>query len=615
MDSALIITLVYLIGTIFVVMAAVRFFNAPPMEPKEKKIQDILHSEPAIEPVIPKYVTERTRYYLYLSAFIGITLILYFFVSLIFPYVIAGITETKINSGYAVALVLGTLAFINFSQKLPFVNDTLTNWRNDLHKRAKIPDNALYVFDCLVNNEVNKSTETFKKNLAEILESKVNGETRVDIDKEDFNYRKNTIERKWARLVYLAYCLDKWGEQKQFSRHLKTESLHWLPLRSFYLETLYPEMVNYKNSALDEITIDQLKKKIDSTLIKVYWLVTILLFMANQSTEDPCIHLRNISWVVSPNKYFKFSYKQIMFTGTVVIIAIFLGALVGSGINFYLQNFLPTKYTVSPNNIRVWVIYGTLMFVVPLFATLSIKRFLTMHNIWAIRRPEDGTQPFAQRPWDIYFIVSFISYAITVIVLGAMALLGGMSAQALFYKLSVYCVLAFIAAMFICYLIDLPTPGWERDPWYYIKSIPAAILLGTLNVILLLYATLLFNDSNSFKFWNLPGDIIGRLIVQSVTAFIIGVAIYMTCRLSSKHYERRDNDVERSTIGWWTIKIGNFQKRVEAIHSTENNYEILADEELQALADVDNNIQLTNGNETLQGKVKTIMDDKILLAI
>ena len=616
MDSTLVITIVYFVGIIFVIISAVRFFNDPPMEPYDIEIKNILHSEPAIEPVIPKYVTERTRYYLYLGAFICITLALYFFVSLIFPLVVAKMFGGDLQFGYSVALVIGTLAFINFSKKLPFVYETLKNWKNDLHKRARIPDNALYVFDCLNKNEANKSTEAFKRILGEILDSKINGQPRTDIEKDDFYFEKNRIERKWARLTYLIHCLDKWENEKQFSRHLKTESLRWLALNAYYKDTLFPAMVKFKNAELDETAKELLKNTVSATLIKVYWLITLLLFMANRSTEDPCVHLKSIGWVVSTNSYFKFSYRHIFFTGSIVFCAILLGAALGSWINFLLKDVLPDTYSISPDDVRQWSIYGSLMFITPLFVTLSLKRFLTMHNMWAIRRPEDPVETFLQRPWEVYFPVSIISYATTVLILGTfVSFFGDREPLEVFNRLSVYCILSFISSMFVCYLIDTPSPGWEKDPKYYIKSLPVGMLLGILNVILLTYAALLFSDLNNFDIRQLTDETKGKLVVQCITVFIIGIVIYMTSKVGSKHYERRDSTEQRSTDGWWTVTIDNFHKRVQANRYSAKNYEILADEELQAVADVGDKVQMTNVKENLFVEVKEVVDDKIRVAI
>lgn len=616
MNETTITSLIYLAGTIFVSMAAIRFFNDPPFEPEEREVKDILHADPKIDPVLPKYVTERTRYHIYLSTFVFFTLLLYFFISLIFPSLITSLLGFDIKVSVTVALVLGTLAFMSFSKKLPFVAETLTTWKKDFHKRAKIPDKAMYVFDSLRFSEVNKATEAFRSNLKEILEPDQQGKVRADIDADYFLFDKDRLERKWARLVYLIHATDKWGTQSQFTRHLKTESLRWLQLRCYYQDKLLPMMVRYKQSDLDEATKSELKEKIDATLVKLYWLITLLLFMANKAAEDPCVHLKGIGWIVTPDKYFKFSYRHVIFTGTIVLVAILLGAASGAGINFYLQDILPDKYAVSPKKIWQWVIYGTPMFVLPLVITLSLKRFLTMHDAWPVRRPEDRKETFAKRPWEIYVAVSFAAYVATFTLLASMAVFAGNKIDKAVEMLSVYCGLAFITAMFICYLIDSPSPGWERNWKYYIVSIPAAIVQGSLNVLLVAFAIVLFNEQQTFNVFELADETKGRLIVHCVTAFVIGIAMYMTSRMGSKQYERREGSKERSTQGWETIVLDTIQKRVEVTQSADNQFEIIADDELQAVADVGDLIHFLQNNEVSRtGSVEAVAANRIRVAV
>jgi hypothetical protein len=72
---------------------------------------------------------------------------MYFFVSFIFPYVVANYTGTNnIALSTTGVIVVGTLVFISFSPKLPFIKDLLESYKQNLYKKAQISDKGMAVF-------------------------------------------------------------------------------------------------------------------------------------------------------------------------------------------------------------------------------------------------------------------------------------------------------------------------------------------------------------------------------------------------------------------------------------------------------------------------------------
>lgn len=622
MTETTITSLVYLVGTFLVIMFAARFFNNPKYIPEDDHVRDVLGQDPKMSPALPKYVTEKTRYHIYLGSFIAITVILYYFMSLIFPSLVSEIMgiEIKAKAKFSVALVIGTLAFITLSAKIPQVKKILTEWKEDLHKRAKIPDKAMYVFDSLRFSEINKSSEQFRKNLDAILNSKIGNETRNDVDKDYFYFDKDRIERKWARLVYLMHAIEQWSKDLRFERHLKTESLKWLALRAYYFDQLVPKMKKFRKGDLDEGSIKSTKENIDVLSIKIYWLITLLLFMANKSAEDPCIHLKAIGWVVTPEKYFRFSSKQIIFTGSVIFASILIGSLISTVILLQMTHIVTTRFDIRPFMIFYWLIYGIPMFVVPLAVTMFTKRNLSMNGIWSVRRPEDPAIPFDRRPWDIYFFVGVASYVATFVVLAALYLIISLVKEPVtpnaIIAIAAYSGLAFIASLFICYLIDTPSPGWETNWRYYLNSIFPALFQGILNVTLVTFSFLLLNNENSFIIQDLNPEQLGRLIVYNVIVFIIGITMYLTSRIGTRYYERRENETTRSTEGWWTVSIGSVFKRVETMRLPGDLMNIIADEELKNIANVGDTIEFYNRNKlAMTGNIEEINDEFIRISL
>jgi hypothetical protein len=616
--------LIYLAGTVFVVMFAVRFFNDKSndklYEPRDADVKDALAKDPRLDPALPKYLTEKSRYNMFLGVFVSFTVLLYYFISLIFPTLITNGLGNDIETSYHVALVLGTLAFINLSPKIPHLKDTLKDWRDDLHKRAEIPDRALKVFDILRFYEINKSSAEFKANCDEIFPERVAGYERCDIEPSYFSYRKDKIERKWARLVYLMHAIDQWGKSQQFRRHLESTSLKWLALYAYYRDRLIPKMERYGDWKLDKDKVEETTREIDIISIKIYWLVTLLLFMASRVAEDPRVHLKRIGWIVFPENYFKFSSRQIIFTGSAVFLSIVVGAGLGSVILMSLDKIDSSSFSISPGMILNWLIYGIPMFVVPLAVTLFLKRYLSMHNSWPVKRPEDPRESFVMRPWNVYFSVSLSSYFATVTALvGIMfvvSLVRPIETSQPYAQIMLYSGLAFITSTFICYLIDTPSPGWETSWRYYLKNIVPSLLQGGINVLMIMFAFLLFNGHQRFGLSLLDRKEMGDLIIYAVIGFIIGIAMFLTSRIGTKFYERRTGDAQRSTDGWWTISIESARKRVRANSSDGNYLEVVADEELKELAEVGDTIGFYNKTGlVMMGNVDEIDEESIRIVI
>ncbi len=622
--ESMITTLVYLVGTIFVVMFAVRFFNNKPAdksyEPKDIVAKVALSQDPRLEPVLPKYLTEKSRYNVYQGTFVLLTVVLYYIISLIFPILITNFLERDIAASYHVALVLGTLAFINLSPKIPHIKDTLKTLKDDLHNRADIPDRAVNVFNILRYNEINKTSAEFKELSDEIISEEVDGRVRCDIDHNYFFYPKERIERKWARLIYLMHAIKHWEENQQFKRHLYSASLKWPALHAYYRDILLPKMTSYREGDLDEGTVAETKKEIDTILLKIYWLVTLLLFMANRVAEDPCVHLKRIGWIVSPENYFKFSTRQVVFTGSMVFASILGGACLGSIILLKMAEIDSTAFTIKPKMILYWLMYGIPMYIVPLAVTLFIKRYMSFSGKWAVRRPEDPWASFSGRPWDTYFFVSLFSYVITVATLVGVMYIVSLSTTIKtpdpVAQITVYSGLAFITSVFICFLIDTPSPGWETSWRYYLESFFPAALQGALNVLMIMFAFLLFSKHQSFDIFKLESEELGRLIIYSVIGFIIGMTMFYTSKIGTKFYERREGEVARSSEDWWTIYIDSAKKRVKTTKPAKNHFDIFPDNELKELAQIHDTVKFYDKEGLIMtGKVEKMDGDTIRIVI
>ena len=617
--------IVYLVGSFFVVIFALNFFNAPPgFRPKDTGVEDILKIDPELQPALPKYATERTRYNIFSWLFVGLTLMMYFFVSFLFPFIVTKyIGDDGISLTATGAIVLGTLMFIGLSPKLPFVKGLLEQYKGNLYKKAQIPDRGMAVFRHLMYGELDKESEGFQKNLSAMLSEECVFNIKDTLDEDYFSYARETIERRWARLIYLVYSLEDWSNEEPFKRHIDSSALCWLQIKSECIEKLLPEMIKYKKGeALTDDDKEQLRNKLRQTLIRLYWLVTLLLFMSTKGGEIPDIHLKKIGWVINPERYFKFSMNQVVFTGVVTLFSIIMGAALG-GLLLYLahvKGLWSTADNIDPMELFDWVVFGIPMFVVPLLSTLVLKRLLSIYNIWKVYRPEKPKVVFLERPWDIYMLVAAVGYLVTLAVLIALAtfmdISGDRSLKDILPSLAMYSMLSAVTALYVGYLLDTPVPGWEKDYRFYLKNIFPAILQGSVNVLIITFCVVYFSGSHSFDLSLLNEHEKSRLLVYSITVFIIGISMHMTSRIRSKYYDRREIKRVDNAAYWLSVTLGDICKRVEPIKESINSMEVIADAKLQAVAEIGDEVFFTRTNEDpMTGTITGLDGGKVTISL
>ena len=137
-----------------------------------------------------------------------------------------------------------------------------------------------------------------------------------------------------------------------------------------------------------------------------------------------------------------------------------------------------------------------------------------------------------------------------------------------------------------------------------------------LNISLVTFAFLLLNQKHSFNLLKLSPELLGRLIVYDVIVFIIGISMYLTSRVGTRYYDRRENESMRSTDNWWTISISSIVKRVETRKLRDNLINILADNELKSFANVGDTIKFSKQNKlSMMGNVEEINDKFIRISL
>lgn len=624
----------YLIGIFFVIYFATRYFNQP-LKELEQDFPGEVKQVP--EPALPCYMTECARYRLFLSFFVFCTLLFYLFISLAMPQLVE-IWYPDINKPTVVfCVVLGTLAFINLSKKIPWLKDTMDDFREDLQKRAKIPERAFQVFQCLQRSELNTDSDEFKKRWREILDEQEGG--RKDLEENYFNFNKRTLERRWARLTYLIYTLEIWSKTEQFRRNINKPELHWLEIRENYREDFRPrfeelrdkskklEQVRKQNRNTDEIQeihqfisqeSEKLSEIVDDTLTKVYWLVTLLLFMSNRSIEDPRVHLKNIGWIVDTDNYFEVSKNSVVILGITIFISILVGAVLGSLLAMAVSKFgIMIDVDVKSSDIMRWLFFGIPMYILPTLVTLTAKRHLSVHEIWPVMHPNQAPPSFSKRPLFIYILVAGISYLVTVVFLVLIYMFMSIivdTMQGRIIDIFGFSFLAFVTALYISYLIDSPVKDKPQNMRIYYNKLPGAIIFGLVNVGIIAFFFSLYYNKGEFDFWKMPDFQQGRLFVYSVIGLLIGCSIYMSTQTKNILYERR-TDKRRSEGEWITLRLGSVSRRVNILATTAGVYRIAITREIKMLVNNRDQIGIEfNNGKTVDGIIEEIRDDYLVIS-
>ena len=145
-----IITKIYFIVGAGVVFAfAVNYFNQPSYKfEDETKGADVDQGDLMLEPALPKHLTDRFEYTLYLFAYILVTELIYVLLVLFLPDLISS------ESGEPVAafsptrqnIVLSALIITGIAPNLPYVRQLLERSKFYLHDKAQIPGKGRDVY-------------------------------------------------------------------------------------------------------------------------------------------------------------------------------------------------------------------------------------------------------------------------------------------------------------------------------------------------------------------------------------------------------------------------------------------------------------------------------------
>ena len=142
--------LVEIFGFLIVLMFSVSYFNEPKYSFLDEDEGDQNDEDRILEPALPRQMTNRYQYNLYLFIFILFAELLFIIMAKLLPQFL---DEGDKKSGEYYTLV-SALIIIGCLPYLPFVKDLLSKAKDFLHERAKIPNEGRSVYHLIKSRPI-----------------------------------------------------------------------------------------------------------------------------------------------------------------------------------------------------------------------------------------------------------------------------------------------------------------------------------------------------------------------------------------------------------------------------------------------------------------------------
>ncbi|MGD8591665.1 MAG: PilZ domain-containing protein [Gammaproteobacteria bacterium] len=544
--SDLLLYSAYTLSFFAVLLYACRYFNEPAYGLADENADISRGLIKQLDPALPVYMTDRSRYKFYCFVFIAITEIIFLLLTRVLsslaPTLFDGIQSTEaLTPIIAASLIVGVIQLnkVDKLNSIKWVKPFIDMFKINLHMTAKIPKKGQQVYSCLLSQDLDPHSPVVKKiieatlNNPLFLEKDETGQAyRPDLCESDFSNNRLSIQSKWARLSYLIYCVEQWETEEKYNNSLQQSTLQWATIHHQYKE-LVPKIVEYKQGAFDEKQQTDLNEKIELLSLKTYRLISCLLFISCNNREQPCTVLRDLGFTIFPEKYISISLNAIAKVAGAIFLAILVGAFVAGCLSFFLgaKSWLPDEDIINATKILKWVAYGVPMHLTPVIIILFAKKILSELDYWPIARPTNEAGESEETPWGIYLVVTFAGYLGATFMVIVMVLLlgtGTMLTTALIHNIFIYSLDAVVTGLFLCYRLDM---SMTKDKVNQIVNFGGAILQGSLTALVMMFSFAYVENRGAFAFSQLADEDKARLVSYIIIVFFIGISIFLSSRV------------------------------------------------------------------------------------
>ena len=543
--------LVEIFGFLIVLMFSVSYFNEPKYSFLDEDEGDQNDEDRILEPALPRQMTNRYQYNLYLFIFILFAELLFIIMAKLLPQFL---DEGDKKSGEYYTLV-SALIIIGCLPYLPFVKDLLSKAKDFLHERAKIPNEGRSVYHLIKSRPISYN----KVEINNILHEKeyeetedVNGKKiRKDLNKTDFEAVSTTIEAKWAKLSWLINHLNGWEKNKIFSGFMLHHSLHWSSIKKSYSSRI-KNIKEYKDNALSEAERAKLHMSLDTLLLRTYRMISCLVFLADKSSCDRNDYIKRLGYDIDVQSVFAIRFRQVALFALSCFLGILAGSFFALCLSLLAKNHFPALegIDVGTDMIIKCCGYGVPFLTVPVIVVLLLKRHYSFGGErWPMVDPKHPFERISDRPFDIYLFVTLIAYFIASVTLLTMMVvfmkevtIGNVLIHERTTSILIWSLVSAVTAFFIAYRLDSLDKHQSDKVKMWSLTILGAGFQGIVTVVVILFVFAHKYNDGSFDFSNLGPDLFGRLVVFSLIGFSVGFLLFISGHFNDMIRERRKHE-------------------------------------------------------------------------
>ncbi len=506
----------YALGLIMVIIFAIKEFNAPRYRYESEMDNNGLNKAPyagMASPTLPKYMADKSRFTIFMIAFVAFACLLYFMLShmlYVLPIDFLSTTEHKKSMSAILAMllmiglvkadeiaVIKSLVLIKWPRTLLF--GMIKDW---LHGFAYIPSLGCDVFNALCYEQIDRDSDVVKKNINDILQKKY----RTDIEVTDYIERNDFVNvlnsesmiSRWTRLSYFIHVIDEWSQNQKFKNQVNERSLKWGELKKAY-KSVIDMVVRYrnKNEPMSQQEEEDLSYRIDHLLADSYRLISCAVIMTAGANEDPLKYIKDIGLKVNPRaRLFAKSGEifRIIFAMVPTIVCL----------AFLYTVFDHTDTRTMIQNIIVYVESAFFIMIIPILLVAGLKRQLAMSKTWKVVTEQTQYQSFFEMPLWIYTLVSFLAWATSLVFMMFFMHEKGIAAGTQEWKMmSVYCFISFITSFIACYRIDIPPKVYKSRLSWSLSISRLSGIHGFLTALTVWVGLILSGESGN-ALWEFP---------------------------------------------------------------------------------------------------------------
>jgi hypothetical protein len=555
------ITYIYFfVGAGIVFAFAVNYFNQPSYKfAEEDKSAGADQEDLMLEPALPKYLTCRFEYTLYLFAYILVTELIYVMLVFFLPDLISSESgkTTSALSPTRQNIVLSALIITGMAPNLPYVRQLLERSKFYLHDKAQIPKKGREVYRQIKSYQPHYTRAEIANILKDerYLRGDQDEKMRPDLNESDFKIGAWTLEARWAKLSYLLSYVNRWSKISPFSTYIGNRELQQSSILQAY-DHLQKRMARFRNGELPESDTVRLNSRVDATLHRTYRLISCLLYLSGKTDSAVDQFLDQLGYIPSERRDFPIPWKNM----TYVIGAIVGSIIVGSLLVFLVAELqiVPLVVKISTKNIIRWTGFALPFISIPVLWVLFIKRYFSSHSeVWPVVTENLRFKKLADRPWHLYLVVAFSAYLIGGLVLFATSIavkiLNGLPIQDLgrvLRSISVWSFVVFITATFAAYRLD-SAPNFDRPRTFRIGMRGLGAFLQGLTTTLVIYLAFTHTFAEGeLNPLTLPEPDKGKLGVYCLIGFFLGASLYLSFGFGKLRQRRKfwRRSVQRSVI-------------------------------------------------------------------